>query len=120
MAATVVETPGQPFLDADLAFISPDSAVINTRYVSPGKEHNTARYDQHSVKVFDARANQAAYTLDSCGFTLVKHDSKVGFNVHMCLRKALRLIAVFSYETCATGNCLMQNIPRKWKTSSKN
>ena len=77
MSVAVIEAPGQQFLDAAISFISPESLLVNARYVSPGKEHNTANFDLHNVKVFDARPNQSEYTLDNCGFTLVKHESKV-------------------------------------------
>ncbi len=77
MSVAVIEAPGQHFLDAKISFISPESSIQNARYVSPGKEHNTAKFNLHDVKIFDARPNQSDYTLENCGFALVKHESKV-------------------------------------------
>lgn len=77
MSVAVIAAPNQQFLDAHISFISPESSLVNARYVTPGRELNTAKYDSHKVRVYDARANQFDYTLDNCGFTLVKHSSKV-------------------------------------------
>ena len=76
----MVGAPGQQqFLDTTISFISPESPLVNCRYVSPGKEHNTAKFNSHTVRIFDARADSSEYQLDKYGFTLRQHESKVRY-----------------------------------------
>lgn len=61
---------------AELEFIRPDSA-LNRRFVAPGAELNTGRYERHRVCIRDARRADERLTLDRCGFELIHHESSV-------------------------------------------
>jgi hypothetical protein len=63
-------------VNATLNFISPTSD-FNRRYFVPGDEINTGVYEPHDVIINDARGSQDDFTLDTAGFTLVHHESKV-------------------------------------------
>jgi hypothetical protein len=51
----------------------------NQRYFSKGIEVNIGEYEDVKVIVQDARPLRDKYTLDSAGFTLLEHRSKVHF-----------------------------------------
>jgi hypothetical protein len=53
------------------------TSKYNRRYVVPGKEVNTGKYEQHKVFVKDARPNKSDYTLEKQGFVLNNHESHV-------------------------------------------
>jgi hypothetical protein len=59
-----------------LTFITPTSK-FNRRYVAPGEEVNTGVYEDRDVIVRDARAKTGEMTLDTNGFILIDHKSKV-------------------------------------------
>jgi len=61
---------------AELEYIRPDS-TLNRRFVAPGAEMNTGRYERHRVHIRDARRNEEPLTLDRCGFELIHHESAV-------------------------------------------
>jgi len=59
-----------------MQFIRPDS-TINRRYIIPGKEVNTGKYEVKQVHIKDARRQQDEYTLDKSGFQLFTHETTV-------------------------------------------
>ncbi len=65
-------------VQATLDYVSPQSKV-NLRYVGDGKELNTGVFDQHAVRVGNARLSHEPLTLQTCGFELARHVSAVDF-----------------------------------------
>jgi hypothetical protein len=63
-------------VSTDLTFISPTSK-FNRRYIAPAAEVNTGVYETHPVLIRDARAEREKFTLETSGFQLVDHVSKV-------------------------------------------
>lgn len=63
-------------VDAQIMYVERGS-FINRRFVAPGVEHNTGRYEAHTVKVRDARPIAEHFKLDTHGFELVRHVSAV-------------------------------------------
>lgn len=63
-------------VDAEIMYVARGS-FINRRFVAPGVEHNTGRYEAHTVKIRDARPIAAHFKLDTQGFELVRHVSAV-------------------------------------------
>src|SRR5690606_3753919 len=61
---------------AELSYVSPHSR-INRRYVAPGREVNTGTYETHRVFVRNGRTASQEFSLDSHGFVLARHRSKV-------------------------------------------
>jgi hypothetical protein len=61
---------------AELEYIRSDS-VLNRRFVAPGAEMNTGRYERRQVRIRDARSSVETLALDRCGFELIKHESTV-------------------------------------------
>jgi hypothetical protein len=59
-----------------ITFMQPTSKY-NRRYVIPGKEVNTGKYEQHDIDVKDARPSQSDFSLDKQGFVLTEHTSQV-------------------------------------------
>lgn len=51
--------------------------------MSAGAEVSTGKYETRKVHVHDARPERDKFTLDTTGFQLVKHESKVSFSVSM-------------------------------------
>jgi hypothetical protein len=62
-----------------ITFMQPTSKY-NRRYVIPGKEVNTGKYEQHDIDVKDARPYQSDFSLDKQGFVLTEHTSQVLHN----------------------------------------
>ena len=54
-------------VDAQIMYVAPGS-FINRRFVAPGVEHNTGRYEAHAVKIRDARPIADHFKLDTHGF----------------------------------------------------
>jgi hypothetical protein len=65
-----------PAIAAQVNYLAPGS-FINRRFVSAGEEVNTGEYLPCSVVIRDARPDVSAFTLESHGFQLVPHVSKV-------------------------------------------
>lgn len=65
---------------ATLSFIRPDSK-FNRRYIAPMAELNTGVYEDKTVVIKDARPNRDSFTLDTGGFVLLDHTSKVCYPV---------------------------------------
>jgi hypothetical protein len=63
-------------VSAILSFITPTSK-FNRRYVAPGHEVNTGVYEDKNVVIQDGRQERAKFSLDTNGFALVDHKSKV-------------------------------------------
>ena len=63
-------------VDSTMQFIRPDS-TINRRYIVPGKEVNTGKYEVKQVHIKDARPRQDEYTLDNNGFQIFNHKTSV-------------------------------------------
>jgi hypothetical protein len=59
-----------------ISYVAPGS-FINRRFVAPGIEYNTGRYEARDVLVRDARPIARHFTLDTHGFTLMRHSSAV-------------------------------------------
>lgn len=74
MATMTVKYPTDR--QATMEYIRPDSKM-NRRYMAAGEEVNTGKYETKSVLVHDARHEIPKLTLDTTGFELFKHESKV-------------------------------------------
>jgi hypothetical protein len=59
-----------------LNFITPTSK-INRRYVAPNEALNTGSFEEKPVTIRDARTEKGKYTLDTSGFALADHETKV-------------------------------------------
>ena len=75
--ATVVDPEASArTVRAHINYVAPGS-FINRRFVAPGVEHNTGRYEAHDVLVRDGRPIADHFVLDTHGFTLTPHKSAV-------------------------------------------
>ena len=63
-------------VEADLLYLAPDS-TLNRRFVAPGIDENTGRFEPHRVLIRNGRPVQDQFTLDTHGFTLARHHSRV-------------------------------------------
>lgn len=72
----LVETSPNDTVTATLNYVARDS-LINRRYVFPGDEVNTGRFEPHRVTIRDARRADRRPTLDSHGFELFRHQSAI-------------------------------------------
>ncbi|MEI9885883.1 MAG: CmcJ/NvfI family oxidoreductase [Rhizomicrobium sp.] len=63
-------------VQTQITYAQPGS-FVNRRFVAPGVEHNTGRYEPHTVTVRDARSIADRFTLDKNGFQLFPHRSAV-------------------------------------------
>ncbi len=63
-------------VEAQITYVAPGS-FVNRRFVAPGIEHNTGRYEPHIVRVRDGRAIADHFTLDTHGFQLFAQKSTV-------------------------------------------
>jgi hypothetical protein len=61
---------------ATIRYLAEDDFVTR-RFVSAGVEHSTGRYEDHEVTIRDARPVRGDITLDTHGFMLADHVSKV-------------------------------------------
>ena len=52
-------------------------SFINRRFVAPGVEHNTGRYETHRVVVRDGRTIKQHFSLDVHGFVLADRPTQV-------------------------------------------
>ncbi len=69
-------TAGPGTVEAAITYVAPGS-FINRRFVAPGIERNTGRYETHNVAIHDARSSQERFNLDTNGFVLSTHRSAV-------------------------------------------
>jgi hypothetical protein len=63
-------------VEAGISYVTPDSR-INRRFVAPGVECNTGRYQTHRVTIRDGRPVRDRFSLDVNGFALTEHRSAV-------------------------------------------
>ena len=63
-------------VEVELSYVVPGS-FVNRRFVSPGQEVNTGRYESHRVEIGDARDIAGEFTFDTNGFVLAPHRSAV-------------------------------------------
>ncbi len=63
-------------VEATINYVAHGS-FINRRFVAPGIEHNTGRYEAHRVPVRDGRSVQSDFSLDVQGFVLARRPSTV-------------------------------------------
>jgi hypothetical protein len=73
MVGVIAEPAG---VEAELYYLAHDSR-INRRYVAPGAELNTGRYEPHRVLIRNGRAHQDEFSLDTHGFVLAEHRSSI-------------------------------------------
>jgi hypothetical protein len=59
-----------------ITYVAPGS-FINRRFVAPGVEHNTGRYEAHNVTVRDGRSIREQFNLDVHGFVLAERPTVV-------------------------------------------
>jgi hypothetical protein len=75
MNSAVLEPPVRA-VDAAINYLAPGS-FINRRFVAPGVEHNTGRYEAHRVSVRDGRSSKSQFSLDVHGFVLADRATMV-------------------------------------------
>lgn len=63
-------------VSATITYVAPGS-FINRRFVAPGVEHNTGRYETHNVSVRDGRSIKEQFNLDVHGFVLAERPTAV-------------------------------------------
>jgi hypothetical protein len=63
-------------VEATINYVARGS-FINRRFVAPGVEHNTGRYEAHRVVVRDGRPIRTQFSLDAQGFVLADRPSAV-------------------------------------------
>ena len=63
-------------ITTSISFVAPGS-FINRRFVAPGVEHNTGRYESHAVTVRDGRPVKDRFSLDVHGFVLAQRPSAI-------------------------------------------
>jgi hypothetical protein len=64
-------------VEAEILYLAPDS-TLNRRFVAPGIDVNTGRFEPHRVLIRNGRPVQDQFTLDSHGFTIARHRSGIG------------------------------------------
>jgi hypothetical protein len=63
-------------VNAAITYVA-NGSFVNRRFVAPGVEHNTGRYETHAVQIRDARAIRDHFNLDVHGFVLADKPSAV-------------------------------------------
>jgi hypothetical protein len=63
-------------IEAQISYLAPGSH-INRRFVAPGSEVNTGKYQLYPMKIRDARPIKDEFNLDTNGFVLSQHRSAV-------------------------------------------
>jgi hypothetical protein len=63
-------------VEAAINYVAPGS-FINRRFVAPGVEHNTGRYEAHRVAIRDGRSLKSRFSLDVHGFVLAERPTAV-------------------------------------------
>jgi hypothetical protein len=74
--STALDDPPVRTIEAAINYVAPGS-FINRRFVAPGIEHNTGRYEAHRVTVRDGRFVKDQFSLDVNGFVLAARPSAV-------------------------------------------
>lgn len=75
MASEAIESQVRT-VEAPITYVAAGS-FVNRRFVAPGVEHNTGRYETHPVLIRDGRAIADHFTLDVHGFVLARYSSGV-------------------------------------------
>jgi hypothetical protein len=65
-----------PSITAGLEYVSPHCKVYR-RFVCPAREVNTGRCEEHKVTIRNARLAEEKLSLETSGFCMVRHDTKV-------------------------------------------
>ena len=68
--------PAVRVIEAAINYVAPGS-FINRRFVAPGVEHNTGRYEAHRVNIHDGRLVKDRFNLDVNGFVLAARPTAV-------------------------------------------
>ena len=68
--------PAVRVIEAAINYVAPGS-FINRRFVAPGVEHNTGRYEAHRVNIHDGRLVKDRFNLDDNGFVLAARPTAV-------------------------------------------
>jgi len=63
-------------VEATISYVAPGS-LINRRFVAPGVERNTGKYETHRVSIRDGRAIKDHFNLDVHGFVLAERGSSI-------------------------------------------
>lgn len=63
-------------VETEITYLA-EGSFINRRFVAPGREVNTGRYENHQVPVSDGRPIKDRFTLDNAGFVLAEDKSTV-------------------------------------------
>lgn len=63
-------------VEAQINYVARGS-FVNRRFVAPGIEHNTGRYEAHRVSIRDGRGIEDRFSLDVQGFVLAERPSAV-------------------------------------------
>ena len=63
-------------VETEITYLA-EGSFINRRFVAPGREVNTGRYEAHRVQIRDARPIQDRFNLDNAGFVLAEDKSTV-------------------------------------------
>ena len=63
-------------VEAEITYLAPGS-FVNRRFVAPGREVNTGRYQPYRVSIRDGRPVTHHFSLDEHGFVLAQHHSSV-------------------------------------------
>ena len=76
MAVVTGVDDGIRIVETDISYLAQGS-FINRRFVAPGKEVNTGKYELHRLQVRDGRPIKDQFNLDSHGFVLADDKSTV-------------------------------------------
>jgi len=68
--------PSVRVVEAAINYVAPGS-FSNRRFVAPGVEHNTGRYEAHRVSIRDGRLVKDRFNLDINGFVLAQRPTAV-------------------------------------------
>lgn len=74
--ASPVMSKAPDAVETNIDYLIPTSR-INRRFWAPGKEYNTGVYQSYPVTVRNAREAGHEFTLDTHGFTIAKHATRV-------------------------------------------
>jgi hypothetical protein len=73
---SVAAEPEVRTVEAEISYVAPGSR-INRRFVAPGVERNTGRYETYRVPIRDGRPISGRFSLDVQGFVLAERPSAV-------------------------------------------
>ena len=76
LMSSTTPDPAVRTIEAAINYVAPGS-FINRRFVAPGIEHNTGRYEAHRVSVRDGRLVRDRFSLDVNGFVLADRPTAV-------------------------------------------